>query len=454
VTDGPDRPARRLLLVSYYSPPWGGPQGFRIAQLVRNLPAAGWEPQLLTVRASAYGEGALSDDTSYLETRRGAIETRMLTGEKLIGALRRGGGNEEEAPTVGETPARYSLKTRAAALLATPDRLVPWVPFATAAGLRAARKADLIYAAGPPFTNHLPGLALSRLARKPLVVSVNDPWVSMDHRIWYSERQRRLHARLERGILTRADATLTCTEGFGQDLIDRIGADNLRGPVVPIHWGYDPAEVVGLQGPAEAPPVRLVYAGSLRGAQYDPSGLFAALGEMARRDPALGERIQLDVYGEPEPAYRALGEAEELRGVVNFKGYRPHEEVTAACAAAHACVLIVGDEGGRELPWYLSAKVYLYAGVRRPILALVPQGGDAQRLVEARSLGIATGPSDVPGIVAAIERIEREHADLAEGIGQTEDLSTPVAALRAGQLFDDVVEGRAPSLDRTKAKFE
>ena len=445
----PSRP-RKVLFVSYYAAPWGGPQGFRTSQILRHLPAGGWEPTLLTVRPEAYGSGAAARDDSFPEARRNAIETRTLPLDRLIERFRAAGAAGDPAPEPGMRR-RHSLMTRLVAYLTTPDRLVTWVPFGIAGGLREARRCDLIYASGPPFTNHLVGLALSRLTRKPLIVSVDDPWVSMEHRTWYSDGQRAVHARLERAILKRADAVLTPTTGFGQDLIDRLGPD-LGGPVRALHWGYDPEEIPDATRPPIPPPIRLAYAGSLRGAQYDPSGLFEALQRMAAADPNLAQRLQLDFYGEPEERYRELGGRGALAGLVNFHGYRPHREVVEACAGAHAGILIINDTF-REFPWYLSAKIYLYAGLRRPVLGLVPPEGDAARLLADRRLGISVAPHDIEGIIAAIERIEVDHLALEDAIGDTSDLTAAVAVQRLVALLDDVLSGRSGQFQRSKATF-
>ncbi len=297
--DGP----RRVLFISYFAPPYGGPQGFRAAQFLTHLPAHGWVPQLLTVKAAAYPEDSgYSDQMSYPDVRDGAIETSTLSLDRAVDRFKSGGragAGDASGPRAATSPGAggFSLLTRAAALATTPDRLVGWAPFAVRAGLAPARRADVILAAGPPYSNHLVGLALARITGRPLSVMVDDPWVSMAHRTWYSARQRRLHERLERLSMERADSVMAATEGFGADLSARHPGLALDRKLRIVRWGYEPDPGSAGIRPASAPPVRFIYTGSLRGAQYDPSVLFEALESMLRRDPKLVERIHLDIYG-------------------------------------------------------------------------------------------------------------------------------------------------------------
>lgn len=440
MSSGCSQPPRRVLFVSYYAPPFGGPQGFRAAQFLRHLPAFGWQPTLLTAAVGAYkGDPGPRDEVSFAEARAGAIETSMIPLDRWVERVkgRRAGGDgvAAQSPSSGGS---YSLITRTSALLATPDRLVGWVPYAVRAGLGAARRADLIHGAGPPYTNHVAAMALARLSGKPLSVMVDDPWVSMSHRTWYSDRQRRVHRRFERASMTRARAVLAGTEGFGADLAARHPDAGVTAKLHIVRWGYEPATVpLDVEAPA-APPVRFVYAGSLRGAQYDPTALFEALGSMLERDPALGERIRFDFYGGADPVFAGLAARAPLDRLVTMHGFRPHNEVSAEIRRAHAGVLLIGD-AHPELHWYESAKLFTYAGSGRPTLAIVPPGGDAARLVESRRLGIVAPSGDREAIAAAIERIAREHVALAPEAGSVVGLDSRSVIGEAARAFDFAV---------------
>lgn len=442
MSGGSLQPPRKVLFVSYYAPPFGGPQGFRAAQFLSHLPEFGWEPTLLTVAARAYADDpGPSDDVSFAGTRAGAIETSMIPLDRWVERVkgRRDGGGGITAAAATSTGG-YPLLTRASAMLATPDRLVGWVPHAVRAGLAAARDADLIHGAGPPYTNHLAAIALARLSGTPLSVMVDDPWVSMSHRTWYSDRQRRAHERLERASMRRASVVLAGTEGFGADLAARHPDAGVAEKLHVVRWGYEPGSVPTDVEAPPAPPVRFIYTGSLRGAQYDPSALFATLASMLERDPGLSSRVRFDFYGGTDPAYAALAARPPLEDVVRMHGFRPHAEVSAEIRRSHAAVLLIGDSHP-ELRWYESAKLFTYAGSGRPTLAIVPPGGDAARLVESRGLGLVAPSGDREAIAAAIGRLEGEHAELAPGPERVAGLDSRSVIGDAARAFDAAVGG-------------
>lgn len=397
---------------------------------MRHLPTYGWSPTLLTAQARAYGDDpGPSDSVSYMSIRAGAIEARMPPVQRLVSAVKTSGAPSAQS---GRPVRRPSRRARIAALVATPDRLAAWIPFAVVSGLREARRSEVIFAAGPPFTNHVVGMILSRLTRRPLVVAVDDPWVSMPHRTWYGRLQRGIQIWLERASMARAERVLVATEGFGTDIRDRIPL--AAGKLHVVYYGFD-ADSVAIEIDADpAPPLRLVYAGSLRGSQYEATALIEALVRLQDGDPHLRDRLHLDVYGALEQDYEDLFRR-KLESIVTLHGFRPHREVSEAIRRAHTAILLIND-AHPEFGWYTSAKLFAYAGARRPILALVPSGGDAARLIEERKLGVVVPPRDPAAIVAAIGMLEREHVRLTHDLGDVGDLTSEAAAGEAARAFD------------------
>ena len=79
------RAPRSVLFVSYYAPPFGGPQGFRAAQFLAHLPAFGWNPTLLTVATRAYTDDpGPSDGSPSPAPGAGAIETSMIPLDRWV----------------------------------------------------------------------------------------------------------------------------------------------------------------------------------------------------------------------------------------------------------------------------------------------------------------------------------------------------------------------------------
>ncbi len=98
-----------------------------------------------------------------------------------------------------------------------------------------------------------------------------------------------------------------------------------------------------------------------------------------------------------------------MEDLVRFEGNRPHVESVAALLQAHVLLLLEqnSDRGRLILP----GKVWEYARSRRPILAVVPPGGAADRLVRDLDAGRVVDPARPDQIAAGIAELLSRPAD-------------------------------------------
>ena len=129
---------RRLLVVSYYTPPLGLSGVMRITKLCKFLPEAGWQPLILTVKPVAYYhyDPRLLDDlkASRIYRTESADPNRLLYALRTtLDALRL----RRPAPGVmriASGVARLGAGPRRLNYLLVPDSKVGWLPFGSAAG--------------------------------------------------------------------------------------------------------------------------------------------------------------------------------------------------------------------------------------------------------------------------------------------------------------------------------
>ena len=98
----------------------------------------------------------------------------------------------------------------------SPDGQGTWLPAAAAVGLQHLRSdpAQVIYSTSPPASAHLLGMLLKSLTGLPWVADFRDSWVSapLDPAVFDVPGRRRLERRMERAVVTAADAVVTATE--------------------------------------------------------------------------------------------------------------------------------------------------------------------------------------------------------------------------------------------------
>jgi glycosyltransferase involved in cell wall biosynthesis len=423
-------PARRALVVACNFPPDASVGTMRTLRLVRHLVRVGWQADVVTISPDGFRSGTVSDPALLDKVPETVTVLRakpLRPFERLTAFLKRGGTKTANAaasstapaaiaapPATARavTPSRVTQVRRAiSALLALPDREVSWLLPAVRAGWRRAREArpDVIYSSGPPFTAHLVGYLLSRLAGVPWVADFRDPWARAPWREDRFEFERRAWAIFERFVVTHAQAVVFVTATNRNDFAREYGADVAERFVV-VNNGCDPAEFDGLSpAPREATsPFVLLHAGSLYGAR-NPAGLLRAVATAIAGgglDRATFRLRFLGRIGIPGVDLSAVARDLGIGEVVEFISHVPRRSSLQQMLDASA-LLIVQPVTTVSIP----AKLYEYMGAGRPILALAEPGGETASLVEATRAGISVSADDDAAIahgLVAVAQSARE----------------------------------------------
>lgn len=452
----------RVLIISYYGPPLGGTQAFRLHQFTKHLPANGWRCTVITANESAYQDTwkTFHDNASFslagVHVIRSPAPSVEGTAARIYTALRPthngDGAPRRRPPGAPSTIDRIydvsrnralGLAAAAASVLASPDRLVAWAPGAILRGLSAAVKADLIYACGPPYTNHIVAAALAGVTGKPLVVMVDDPWVSMAHRHWRSPVQKTVQTWQEQVVLTRARAILTGTHGFRDDIVQRLGKSLERKTHV-IYWGFDPDDyhvVAPSASSTPEAPFELLYTGSLRGEQYDATVLFSVLSDWLASTPDLADRLRLRLLGAVDDRSRQLVADLGIGSLISFEGFAPHRQLAARATTADALLLIINDTRPMFRN-YTSGKLFHYIGLRKPILALVPPDGEAAKIIREKGLGLIASPNDPSAVRRTLERFVANGRPVLDSSAACDEYTSSRLIAHVAHVFDDIVARR------------
>jgi glycosyltransferase involved in cell wall biosynthesis len=296
------------------------------------------------------------------------------------------------------------LAVRAARLLAFPDRQLTWYPGAVRLGrsLIERDRPDVIMASYGPGTSLLVAARLARGAGLPLVLDFRDLWSDLPLDVFATRWHRRAAAWLERRCVARA-ARVTCTsERMASHLAERHG----RPPedVIAIPNGFDPA---WLDRPTPAPPrpdgpVRLVYAGAVR-RPHRLEPFFRALRNGVDSGAITPASLEIAFVGNLD---HALPQRFGLDDMVQCGGFVPHAEIAALLDGADALLLI--EHPGYWGKFSYSAKVFDYAIIGKPVLALAEDDSNSAGLLRALGTGIIVGPDDERGILTALVELIRE----------------------------------------------
>lgn len=397
----------RALLVTYVFPPVGGAGVARTLKLAKFLPAHGVEPTVLTCgnpSVPVYDQSLLADLPAGIEVLRArtlepAYSHKRAVWGQAMGSERRGiQGRLGASAFFGDLRRAMTAKLGAVARAAlVPDPQILWQPHAQlvlAHRLLGARRDDVVFISGPPFSQFL--LAPLARTRAAVVLDYRDEWVT--YRTTYEMMGRAAAAlgpALERTVLRAAHAVTTATEAFR----DRLLADFPFLDPACVHAipnGYDPDDLPAVRPTPPADRFVLTYAGTIF-RLTSARGLIGALRLLHRDEPELARSLEVNVYGRIVDTELDAFEGSEALGVRRH-GYVDKGEVTRALAASHLALCLLDDVPGVERIY--PAKVFELMAIGRPCLTLSPEGA-LTRLVRAHQLGPVAPPRDE----AAIARV-------------------------------------------------
>ncbi|MDR0765932.1 MAG: glycosyltransferase, partial [Odoribacteraceae bacterium] len=274
----PSRSPEKVLIITYYWPPAGGPGVQRWLKFASYLPAFGREPIILTV----------DPDKAEYPVRDASLLEEVLPGQRVYRtgtsgwyALYKRLVKAKTAPYsgfVGE--GKPSLKQKISRFIRgnffLPDARRGWNRHAYRAAARLVREEGIgtVITTGPPMSTHLVGRKLQRAFATRWIADFRDPWTDIYYydKFYPTSLARAIDRRYERNVLTRADIVITVSHHTRDLFLAKSPAID-PGKVHVIHNGHDERDFTG-ECPKEKE-FTITYTGTLA-ADYTLSAFIAA----------------------------------------------------------------------------------------------------------------------------------------------------------------------------------
>jgi glycosyltransferase involved in cell wall biosynthesis len=426
----------RVLMLAYYFPPLGGGGVQRTLKFVELLPELGYEPVVVTGPMARALDWAPDDATLAVA---GAAEIVRVPGPEPAPDRRR--GRVERWLRIRSPRTRW------------------WIEGAVAAGLDAARAADVIYATMSPFGTGEAAARLARATGRPWVADLRDPWALDEWLVYPSALHRRLELRRMRRTLASAAAIVMNTPEATAQLL-RHFPELAAKPVVTIPNGFDPADFAGPPPARDDAAFRIVHAGwshaaggrrhrRLRVLRRLLGGATPGLDILTRSDVYLLRAVEQLRARRPDLDIEVhlAGVAASASPFVRAHGYLPHVQALALLRSADLLFLPMHDLPPGTRARIVPGKTYEYLASGRPILAAVPDG-DARDLLARAGSAVLCRPGDVEAMARAIEALaDRRRRVPAPDPAVLRDYERGRLAGDLAALLDGVL-GRVPELVR------
>lgn len=389
---------KQVLMIIPFFPPLAGGGVYRPLSFVRYLGDYGWQPTVIAPRGDSFWIRDESLVKRIPDSVR-VVRTGTLSAQRILALAgrRRGSGGKQVRSTRG-----FSLLRRCGSFFLVPDTYIGWYPFALREAERLLRSAhfDALYSTSPPETSHVIAAALHKRFRIPWVADFRDPWMNLHLFKPPTPLHTALHKRLERRVT--ANAGIVVTNRWHFDRMKAHVADPAR--LVRIPNGYDREEAGRVDGVRPSPErFRIVHTGMLT-QQRSAEPFLRALKRFIDDTPGSAGRVEVLFIGPREDRNDVLVRELQLDDCVRFLDTVPHARALELQRSSHILLLIKHLD-----PLYrgiIPGKVYEYIGMRRPVLALVPEGELAD-LIRTLRRGETVSQSDEAEIASVLEKLYR-----------------------------------------------
>ncbi len=386
----------KVLIITYYWPPAGGPGVQRILKFAKYLPGLGWEPVILTVDKGnfpAIDHSLEQEIPSVCKVYRTQNRELDILYKKFIGS------DPSKPIPVGvlATQQKSGWKEKISHWIRmnvfVPDAKIFWKSAAVREGKKIIEKEkpDVILSSSPPPTVHLIARALARWSGLPWIVDFRDPWTRIHY---YTDSRSALAAamdsRLERTVLKEADRIVCVSRKFSELLLTDRSAD-----MAIIPNGYDEEDFVYSYKRGEC--FRIAYIGGLNDNRYYRT-FFEELRELLSRKHIAAEKVELIIAGMVTPRIEAgLRELFDGYGVLNMAGYLDHKE--ALRLMTHSELLLLFTEKVEKYEGHLPGKLFEYLAAGNYVLGIGPCPGESAAILERTRGGMFLTPEQNPSSV-------------------------------------------------------
>ena len=395
---------KNVLFISYMFPPVGGSGVQRALKFVKYLPEYGLDPIVLTVKDINY---SIRDYSLLVDIDTGIkiVRTESADPHRLSAFLFSGVSSDRTGSKVVKNQrfTEGSLSLRAFRcvrdIIAVPDTVVGWIPFAYRAGLRAIREGgvDVILATFGPASSTLVAWLLSKKTGIPYVLDFRDPWIGgYAGQKFPTMLHLAVNIRLEGKVVKGASALTVYGDILARSFKERY--PGFAGPIEELTNGFDPADMDGVVAKERlGGRSRIVYMGSLYGFYDDNLRTF--LSAMRLLPDSLRCSLEVVFVGRSSLQFSEEVAKAGLEKQITFHSYMPHIEALGYLKSADAGLLFV-PKGDRTI---VTGKVFEYLMVGCPILACIePSGACADVLRRARCADWIVPADDAQALAKAI----------------------------------------------------
>ncbi|MFP8894408.1 glycosyl transferase family 1 [Chryseobacterium sp. EZn1] len=378
---------KKILIITYYWPPAGGPGVQRWLKFAKYLPDFGWKPIIYTPENPSYpllDETLMKDVPENIEMVRTKIWEPYQLAEKLNKSNKKFKAGQFDVGKNQSWKSRLSIWVRGNFFI--PDARVFWVkPSITfLEKYLKENKIDTIVTSGPPHSLHLIGLGLkNKMPDLKWVADFRDPWTEISYykHLKLTKSSDKKHRQLESAVFKNADITLA-TSYTDAENFRKAGAN-----AICITNGYDEsdsgqkAEGQNLQN---GQAFTLSYIGVLEQLR-NPENLWKALDELIKENAEFAADFKLKFVGRIDDKILQSIENSSLKNHILNLGYLAHGKAVEEMQNSN--LLLITNFPNESSKGIIPGKIFEYLASGKLILSFGPDKADVSKILEETQAG-------------------------------------------------------------------
>jgi glycosyltransferase involved in cell wall biosynthesis len=386
---------KRILIITYYWPPAGGPGVQRWLKFAGYLPEFSIDPVILTVDPDTASyqvrDDSLLHEADLIRTfRTKTYEPFKLfskvTGEKKIPV---GGLEQKNKKRFFGTVSHF---IRGNLFIPDPRRGWNFKAYKKARQLIKEFEIDTIVTTSPPHSTQLIGLKLKKKLKIRWIADLRDPWTDIYYyrQFMHTPIAKAIDNKYERRVLEMADHIIVVSEGMRKGFLPKTGRDiGKKFSVIPN--GYDQEDFQTKEAVTADKYFNIVYTGTIT-SLYGINVLVDALSDLKSKFP----HIRLKLVGTADKDIRNLIHQKHLESITEFIPYVVHSKLPVHLKGASVLLLCIPDMKKNE--GIITGKLFEYLAARKPILCIGPVRGDAAAIIFENEAGKVFDYNDKKGI--------------------------------------------------------
>ena len=369
---------KRILIISYYWPPAGGPGVQRWLKFVKYLPEFNIYPVLFVPENANYPiydkslNREVSQDCEIVKFPIFEI-SNFFPNLSSLNSIRSGNVSKNKNQSLLQ---KFIFFLRGNLFI--PDMKVFWkrnsVKFLE--NYLSENRIDTIITTGPPHSLHLIGYELKRKLNIKWISDFRDPWLHLNYlnRFHLLPFVKESHRKLRDKVLCNSDAVIVTSNRL-KNLFSEINQN-----VYEITNGYD----YKLQDEELDEKFSISHIGSLYD-ERNPDFLWDIIDELSKNIDGFKKDLQINLIGNNSKKIKKQLSSREFNECIKFHDYLEHKKSIKLMSSSQVLLILEVDDDGAS--YAIPGKLFDYLNSNRPIVSIGPEKSDVKDILSKTSSG-------------------------------------------------------------------